>query len=161
MNTYGIELKASETLKSSWKKHVKQKIKEKMEREIRDRCLKMSKGRTVKNDKYEKKKYFSMMNMTEMKQVIRVRMHMSKLPGNYKEGGDGMCPLCNEEKGSTEHYFECTNTKRLAGEWGAKKEHLVSQEPNVMKRVANFIEKVEIMLQPMMENRLNTVRSRR
>ena len=70
---------------------------------------------------------------------------MSKLPGNYKEGGDGICPLCNTGKGSIEHYFECNHVKRLVDEWGVKKEHLVSQEPGELRGVANFIENVEIL----------------
>ena len=75
---YGIELNAEESLKSSWKKHMKTKIGERMEVEIREECSKLRKTRTVTNNKYEKKQYLSNMDLNNIKKVIKTRLHMSK-----------------------------------------------------------------------------------
>ena len=77
-------------------------------------------------------------------------MHMCKVPANYKRKGVTQCPLCEEGEGSTEHYFECRNTKYLAQTWEVNKEDLRSQEIQKMTNVANFLEKVEEMLQPIL-----------
>ena len=153
IKNYDIKLDPTTTLKSSWKKHVKQKIKEQMEIEIREKCTSMTKGRTVMGDKYEKKEYLMLGNLVDIKKIVRLRMHMSKLPANYKEGGEGICMLCEAGKGNIEHYFDCYHTERLAKVWGVEKDHLNSLEPQILKSTANFIGNVEDLLQPLMENR--------
>ncbi len=145
---YGIELEPENILKSQWKKHVKQKIGEKMEEEIRDKCTTMSKARTVKSDIYEKKQYLSTANFNDSKKILKTRLHMSKLPGNYKGRGEGICPMCNEQKGNFEHYFNCRYTRQLVQEWDVVESDLGSLEKEKLRAVANFIEKVEIMLEP-------------
>ena len=57
LHKYKIELDAASSLKSTWKKHVKEKIGIKMDEEIRTKCGEMSKGRIVKEDEYKKKDY--------------------------------------------------------------------------------------------------------
>ena len=146
---YGIELKAEESLKSSWKKHVKTKIGERMEKDIREECSKLRKTRLLMNNKYEKKHYLSNMDLNYVKKVLRTRLHMSKLPGNYKGGGEGTCLLCNLEKGSTEHYFDCPRVRQLVEVWDVQEKDLESLELDKMKAVANFIENVEMMMEPM------------
>ncbi len=148
INNYGIELDAENTLKSQWKKHVKQKIGEKTEREIRDKCDTMSKARTVKSDIYEMKEYLRTASFYDSKKILKTRLHMSKLPGNYKGKGEGMCTLCNVEKGNFEHYFNCRYTRQLVQEWGLTECDLGSLEKDRLKAVANFVDKVEIMLEP-------------
>ncbi len=148
IDTYGIELEAENTLKSKWKKHVKKKIGEKMESDIREKCKTMSKARTVKNDVYKKKEYLSFASFYDTKKILKARLHMSKLPGNYKGRGEGICPLCNVEKGNFEHYFDCRYTRQLVAEWDVEKGDLESSEKEKLRAVANFIEKVEIMLEP-------------
>ena len=54
---YEITLNPQETLKSMWKKHVKEKITEKTEEELREKCCKSRKSRFVCEDKYETKAY--------------------------------------------------------------------------------------------------------
>ena len=123
-----------------------------MEIEIREKCTSMTKGRTVMGDKYEKKEYLMLGNLVDIKKIVRLRMHMSKLPANYKEG-EGICVLCEAGKGNIEHYFDCYHTERLAKVWGVEKDHLNSLEPQILKSTANFIGNVEDLLQPLMENR--------
>ena len=76
---------------------------------------------------------------------------MCKLPSNYKQKGVILCPLCEEEEGSTEHYFECEYTRRLAEIYGVTEADLGSQDIRIMKNVANFYDKVEQMLQPILD----------
>ncbi len=146
---FGIEMEAETTMKSRWKKHVKQKINEVMEAEIRGKCYTMSKARTVKEDRYTRKEYLSTTGFHNSKKILKSRMHMSKLPGNYKGNGEGICPLCHEGKGNLEHYFQCRSVRLLVDEWKVTVSDLRSLEIEKMKAVANFIEKVEMMLEPM------------
>ena len=118
MKRFGINMDAETSLKSKWKKEVKEKIRIEMEKEIRTKCREMTKGRTVKSDEYRRKDYLGSMSLKEVKKTIKVRTHMSKLPANYKEGGEGICLLCDNNKGSTEHYFECMYTAQLVKGWG-------------------------------------------
>ena len=76
------------------------------------------------------------------------RMNMVKIPGNYKSNGGGNCTLCEEEEGSTEHYFECCKVKQLTKAWNVSVSDLSSQNIDRMKDVANFMEKVQVMLNP-------------
>ena len=59
-----------------------------------------------------------------------------------------MCPLCEEGEGSTEHYFTCKGVSRLIKVWEVKKEEMKSQDIGEMRSMANFFEKVEILLEP-------------
>ena len=146
--TYGIELEAEKNLKSAWKKHVKRKIAEKTEKDVRELCSEKKKARIVQNDQYERKEYFGKVPLNEARKITKTRMCMNKIPGNYKHKGVVTCPLCEEGEGSTEHYFECSSTKYLSEVWDVKKEDLKSQDTQKMKDVANFMEKVEEMLKP-------------
>ena len=151
---YKIELNPAITLKSTWKKHVKTKINTKMDELIREKCITMTKGRLVRDDEYIKKEYLCGTDIREVKKILRVRLHMSSLPGNYKGGGDGTCPLCNEGKGNIEHYIDCHHTKRLANVWGVEVNDLRSQDINTLSSVGNFTESVEELIQPLMVHKL-------
>ena len=149
ISIYGIEMEAETVLKSKWKKHVKKKIGEKMEEEIRKKCADMSKARTVRNDIYEKKAYFSTVNFHQSRKILKTRLHMSKLPGNYRGKGEGTCSLCNIEKGNTEHYFKCPRVNQLKDACEVQQSDLQSTDDKRLIAVANFFEKVEIMIEPM------------
>ena len=103
------------------------------------------------NDEFKRKEYIGKLMPTETKKIMKVRMHMTKIPGNYKQLGIMKCPLCNGDEISTEHYFECGSCTMLAERWGVSKEDLRTQQLDKMKDVAKFLEKVEILLEPVME----------
>ena len=147
---YDIQLDVDVTLKSTWKKYVKKKITEAEEKSIRDMCRNKKKARTVMNDEYVRKEYLGNATLKDVSKIIKSRLHMCKVPGNFKQKGVTMCPLCGEEEGSTEHYFDCKRTKYLVQIWEVKKEDLQSLETNKLKRVAKFIDKIEEMLQPIL-----------
>ena len=150
IQTYNIELDPKEELKSRWKKHVKVKITERMEKEIRERCTGMTKARTIKDDVYERKKYLQIANFSDTKKILKTRLHMNKFPGNYKGSGEGICPLCNIKKGNLEHYFQCKFTRQLVEVWEVGIQDIGTLQMERMKAVANFAEKVELLLEPMM-----------
>ena len=80
---------------------------------------------------------------------------MCNLPGNYKSGGDGLCNLCEEEEeeGSTEHYLnDCNQAQILRKAWGVNMESVHSQEKSHMEDLANFLKKIEIMIEPGRKN---------
>ena len=121
-----------------------------MEEEVREECQMKRKSRLVRNDKYEKKGYLGKLNVQDTKKILKVRLNMCKIPGNYKGKSEGICPLCHDGEGNIEHYFQCTGVYVLAETWGVQRSDLESQEEEKMIRVAKFIEKVECMLEPVM-----------
>ena len=144
-----ITLNVKETLKSTWKRETKRKINKEMEIEIRQKCYNSKKSRIVKDDQYGRKEYLGgKVELMTVKKILRARMNMCRLPANYKNDGDGNCPLCEQEEGSTEHYFRCQQVNVLAKAWDVKIDDLRSLKISDMRRVASFLEKVEIMLDP-------------
>ena len=78
---------------------------------------------------------------------------MNKIPGNYRGKSEGTCQLCEEEKGNIEHYFHCKGTWQLVEAWSVAEEDMKSLDMKKMKRVANFAEKLESLMEPVMNNR--------
>ena len=148
MNAYNITLDPKETLKSTWKNEVKKKITEIAGREIRRKCNNSTKARIVRDDKYEAKEYLlGKVPLQEVKRILKMRMNMNLIPGNYKGKGEGMCP-CTHGEGTTEHYFECRMVMQLRKTWDVKLEDLNSVDTKRMSSVANFMENVEVMIEP-------------
>ena len=154
IETYKIELDVRKTLKSRWKKHVKEKIATKMEEDIRARCKNMSKARTIINDPYNRKEYMNIVSLENSKRILKARLHMNKLPGNYRGKGEGICQLCEEEKGNLEHYLHCKGTRQLVATWDVSEKDLSSLNKDRMLCVANFAVKVEVLLEPIMKDQL-------
>ena len=148
IETYEIELDARKSLKSSWKKDVKEKINVKMEEDIIERCKNMSKARTILNDTYSRKEYLNVVSLHDSKKILKTRLYMNRIPGNYRGKGEGICQLCKEKKGNVEHYFRCKDTRQLVEAWDVKEEDLGSLQKERMLRVANFVAKVEVLLEP-------------
>ena len=124
-----------------------------MGKELRIKCAMSKKARWIQDDKYERKKYLEgKVDLTTAKKILRTRLNMCKLPGNYKGNGEGKCPLCDEGEGSTEHYFSCKQVRRLGEVWQIKMEDLKSQNIVEMRNIANFFEKVEVMVEPSMKH---------
>ena len=123
MKKYGIEKDVS-CLKSEWKKDVKDKIHEKVEYDTQEKCKNMKKTRTVKDDELQMKAYLKETTMEESSDIMRMRLHMTKIPCNYGLC-EHQCPLCGlQEKIQIEHYFgECLMTNRIADVWGVKFEN--------------------------------------
>ncbi len=151
---YGITIDAEKVLKSTWKKHVKTKINTKLAEEITQECSSKTKSRTVMKNEYKRKEYIGKLSITETKKIMKARLHMTKIPGNFKQLGILKCPLCNDDEIRTEHYFECGSCRHLADAWGVTKNDLRTQNMEKMKDVGNFLEKVELLLEPVMETKM-------
>ena len=108
-----------------------------------------TKARTVINNTYERKEYLETMSFDQTQKILRMRMHMSKLPGNFKGRGEGICPLCDKEKGNLEHYYRCNSVRQLVEVWRTKEDDVRSLDKDQMKAAAHFIEKIETMMEPM------------
>ena len=143
-------------LKSKWKTLVKKKITEKTEIYIKQKLSTMTKGRTICQDKYEKKGYLGEVDTNTSRKITMMRLHMSRLPGNYRGKGEGICHLCNAEKGQIEHYFVCSKVQQLVHVWKVEKDDIGrSEDVKSLVKASKFIDKVEQLMEPTMEIILN------
>ena len=148
MEKYGIADEASKVLKSKWKGIVKEKIRKETEKTIRAECETRSKGRTVMKDEYTLKQYFKETTLTQTTQILMTRLHMTKLPCNYKNTiEDEKCWLCGGTNITTEHYFKCPQTESLKRRWNTRVGDLQGA-PEELARASDFISEVEKMLEP-------------
>ena len=112
----------------------------------------MTKGRTICRDKYEKKGYLGEVDTNTSRKVIMMRLHMSRLPGNYRGKGEGICHLCHADKGQIEHYFECSKVQQLVHVWKVKENDIgKSEDIKTLVKASRFVDKVELLLEPTME----------
>ena len=152
MKYYGVEDNPQETLKSAWKRMVKQKIRDKTEEKLRKEGENMSKSRTVLVEKYEMKSYLRETTVDQAKQILTARLHMMKIPCNYKAQEAETCWLCGTTgKIRTEHYYECKGTTRLQKSCGAKIDDLTSMDTQALIRTTMFLEKVTEVFKPKWE----------
>ena len=120
IDKYQIKKDVNLVLKSEWKKEVKSKINQGVEKLVRDACAEGSKTRTVKDDVFELKNYLKENTVTEATDILKTRLHMTKLTCNYKRRQQKQiqntpCPLCGcSGIVKTEHYFRsCVVTRNL------------------------------------------------
>ena len=105
----GIEDIINQT-KSVLKKEVKKQVKNKMELEITEKLSESSKLRFIATPVvFERAGYFNDLSGDEIIQVLKIRLNMVDIYGNYK--GDltkcRKCPHCRLEEDTTEHLVEC------------------------------------------------------
>ena len=66
-----------------------------------------TKSRTIKDDKWERKKYIEQSKGVIVKDIIKIRLHMWDLKKNYKkEEEEALCPLCEADGDTTEHVLK-------------------------------------------------------
>ena len=147
MDDYDIGLKVEKVLKSEWKKEVKRGLSQRTELEIREKCCQMRKTRSIKDEPYTMKEYLKETAITEGTDILKTRLHMTKLPCNYGVQSD-RCQLCGSDvKTETEHYFsQCRATQRMANIWETKPEDLMGSLEQCRK-AKNHLKKVEIMME--------------
>ena len=146
---YSINLKVEEVSKSVWKKEVKSRIRSVDEEEIREQCRSLKKTRSVQEDSFQLQPYLSELSISLATDVAKARLHMCKVPGNYKtRWAMKSCPLCGAEETATEHYFTCNRSANIAEIYEVNSEDLKCNNTRTLVRVAKFIEKVEKLLSP-------------
>ena len=102
--------------------------------------LNMSKLRFVNRpETFSRKKYILEMNGFFAIQVIKTRLNMLPVYGNFK--GDltlrRLCKWCDEEDDTTEHFLTC----KVMGTWNIKPEQLRNDDsPELWKQINNVVE---------------------
>ena len=129
---------------------MKKKIRKKTEEGIRIECGKKRKARTVKEDVYETKNYLKETTIKQSKQILQTRMHMIRMPCNYKQSErDRKCWLCGKEgEIKTEHYYECKQTEDIRRRWNTKVDDLKSEVTSELIRTSEYLLKVADKLEP-------------
>ena len=136
-----------QSLKSGWKREVKNKIRKETEKIIRAKCEESTKSRTVLGGAYEVKEYYRTLPIKVSKEGLKYRLHMVNIPMNFKNSwSDLSCPLCMEERGSTEHFFTCTRTESLRAVWNVT--NLEEETPSEMERIARYFGDVQTLVHP-------------
>ena len=97
------------------------------------------------------KKYIEQLPLHTVKNILKTRLHMNTLPGNYKGTSVKWCPLCNSDKINLEHYIQCRVTKRLANVWNVKKSSLDCDDIPTLIRVSQFAINVSQIVEPAMK----------
>ena len=147
MEIYDIKLDVEQSVKSRWKKVVKENIRKKTEENVREECCNMTKTRTVKNDKYELKQYLKELYIQSAREILMVRLHMVNVPMNFRNTWNlKTCPLCKNTEGTTEHFFECPETAYLRTAFDVK--DMETEEPKEMAKNGHFMHAVQTLLEP-------------
>ena len=132
---------AKTTPKSLWKKMVKKRINENVEEEAGKEIKERTKLRTIRT--FGLKQYVNEMSAEEVRKVMEIKLHMTKLKGNY--GIEGMCSLCGKEKETTEHMITC---ERIPEEWKEIKEKdLESEDKQTLRKVVMYYGMVNSMME--------------
>ena len=120
---------------------MKEKISNEVEMHIRDNCTSTTKGRTVAGDNFEMKRYLKEVPVETASEILKTRLHMRRIGGNF---GIKKCGLCKVENASTEHYLTCSGTLLLREYWGVTREAtLETQDIDLMVKVSKFLADVE------------------
>ena len=110
----------------------------------------MNKARTVRDEAFGMKSYMQEMNLNEVSDAIKMRLHMLRLPCNYGESRKE-CPLCG--KGgeiNTEHYFQdCFVMKRNSEIWGTSPTDM-NGDANQIRNAKNHLKRAELLVEPYM-----------
>ena len=58
-----------------------------------------------------KQNYLDQCKMEQVKKIMKMRLNMTELKGNYKgKYQDTVCPACEKEEETTEHVIRCRST---------------------------------------------------
>jgi hypothetical protein len=107
--TLGINIsEVNKMTKAAVKKMVKERIGERMVTIFKE--TKMKKLRFIKDPvTFERKKYLVVMDAKSAINVLKLRLNMMEIYGNYKGNltMERLCPLCKAEEDTTEHLLTC------------------------------------------------------
>ena len=98
---------AVEMKKSTWKRKVKTKLKKKIQQRLTDDLKEKTIARTIQKDKWLMKEKIKNGNTDEIKDILKIRLHMWELRKNYpKTDTDTTCPICRNKEDTTEHVLD-------------------------------------------------------
>lgn len=131
-----MDLKEMENMKKQeWKKKVKKKIQNRVERISGMKQEEMRKLRHQKNEKFERQKYLGETTLTEATEMIRMRLEMEDIGNNQ---GKGRKCECGEEE-RTEHIVKCKEVKKWMKE-RISMEMIESNEKKELRKGRKWIE---------------------
>ena len=94
--------------KSTWKRLVKYKMKNKIEERLKREMEGKTKSRTIKEGKWKMKEYILNCHGEDARDIILIRLHMLEVQMNYKKETESvMWSLCERKEDTTEHIIEC------------------------------------------------------
>ena len=110
-----IKLETAVTMKKSeWKRTVKDKAQNKIQKRKEKEMENKTKLRTVREDKWERKEYIATCDSDLVKDIIKIRLHMWELKKNYPgEEEDMKCSICKQKEDITEHALECQRVETV------------------------------------------------
>ena len=97
-----IRLDINELSYDQYKSHVKQKIDDKIKKE-----LELAKGMKTKLryiNPGKRQNYINQCSIKEASSILKIRLHMVNVKANY---GGGLCRRCEQEQETTEHVLDC------------------------------------------------------
>ena len=90
--------------KSKWKKLVKDKIQQYVNKEYQRESKSMKKLRFVNEKQVKRKEYIEVCTTHEIENIIKMRLNMQIFKCNFKgKDKETECPSCKEEQDTTEH----------------------------------------------------------
>lgn len=148
----GIYVKLDEMTtktKACVKKETKAQITENFIKYIQEN--KTTKLRTVSQNEFKKKIYIDegKLNENEIKEVMLIRLHMSKLKSNYKNNEDSTkCQFCYIEDETTEHLlFHCRKVEYLRQDMKLKESDMANDDSLTTLKLARLMSRMKkIML---------------
>ena len=130
--------------KSKWKKLVKDKIQQYVNKEYQRESKSMKKLRFVNEKQVKRKEYIEVCTTNEIENIIKTRLNVQVFKCNFKgKDKEIECPLCKEEQDTTEHVFQCEAIKRILGMKEMRCKDIVSEDVKVLKKVSQFMEKAK------------------
>ena len=94
--------------KSTWKREVKTKIKEKIQQRLTDDLKEKSQARTIQKGKWQMKEYIKKGNTDDIKDILKIKLPMWDVKKNYpKNDTNTTFSICRKEEHTTEHVLDC------------------------------------------------------
>ena len=139
--------------KSKWKKLVKEKIQQYVNKEYQQESKTMKKLRFVHEKQIKRKEYIEVCTTNEIENIIKTRLNMQEFKCNFKgKDKEIECPLCKEEPDTTEHVFECKVIKRVLETRETRCRDVESEDIKVLKKVSRLMGKAKEIREQLSRN---------
>ena len=103
----------------------------------------MKKLRFIKDDTFKMKEYIIEGENEEVKKMMKIRLNMIEIKGNFKgnfRDGEYKCPLCKKENDETEHLYECEEIENVIDKKRTTIKSISSEKITEQRRVMKYIE---------------------
>ena len=131
--------------KAKWKKEIKEKSAEKIEKIIKEEAENKTKLGFIRKEKFEEKEYMKTCQFKTCKQIMKLRVNMTNAKANRKNKYKNIkCSAgCNEEE-TTEHLLSCKQIKKIV-QHNIKENQIEKDMKNTewLKETVKEMEKIE------------------